>query len=58
VKQDHGEAVRWWQKAADQGLANAQYYLGTEYLTGQGVYQDYGEALRWYRKAQSGCSGA
>jgi TPR repeat protein len=28
VKQDFGEAVRWWHKAADQGHARAQCILG------------------------------
>jgi len=27
VPQDHGEAVKWWQKAADQGNVDAQAHL-------------------------------
>lgn len=45
------EAAVWYRKAAEQGLAEAQYELGTMYREGQGVPQDYVEAARWYRKA-------
>jgi TPR repeat protein len=43
--------VRWYQKAAKQGHAEAQYRLGVAYVYGKGVPQDYAEAVRWYRKA-------
>ncbi len=39
------------RKAADQGDARAQLYLGYMYDSGRGVPQDHAEALRWYRKA-------
>ena len=51
MKQDFGEAVRLYRKAADQGFANAQYNLGTMYANGQGVKHDFGEAVRWFHKA-------
>jgi hypothetical protein len=51
VTQDYTEAFRWYRKAADQGVAGAQYNLGVMYHHGQGVTQDYAEAARWYRKA-------
>lgn len=38
-------------KAADQGVANAQFNLGFMYKRGQGVKQDSQEAAKWYRKA-------
>jgi uncharacterized protein len=41
----------WYRKAADQGIANAQYNLGVFYANGHGVPQDYVEAVKWYRKA-------
>jgi TPR repeat protein len=47
----HAEAVTWYRKAADQGLAGAQSNLGGMYEKGQGVPQDYAEAANWYRKA-------
>ena len=51
VPQDYGEAVRWYRRAAEQGIARAQFNLGLMYVKGQGVPQDDGEAARWYRKA-------
>ena len=51
VKQDYGEAVRWYRQAAEQGYANAQSNLGVKFDEGLGVKQDYGEAVRWYRLA-------
>jgi TPR repeat protein len=51
VPQDYGEAVVWYRKAAEQGLAEAQVNLGWMYLHGQGVLQDYAQAVAWYRKA-------
>ena len=39
------------RKAADQGVASAQYNLGGMYYRGEGVAQDYTQALFWYRKA-------
>lgn len=37
--------------AADQGNADAQYYLGQMYYQGKGVPQDDATAVIWYRKA-------
>jgi len=51
VRQDYAEAVAWFRKAADQGLADAQSNLGVMYQYGQGVPQDYAEAVKWYSKA-------
>ncbi|MCZ8135513.1 MAG: tetratricopeptide repeat protein [Porphyrobacter sp.] len=51
VSKDYATAASWYQKAADQGLANAQYNLGVMYEGGQGVPQDYATAVSWYRKA-------
>ena len=45
------KAVKWMRKAADQGLAKAQFNLGMMYEVGRGVVQDYAEAVKWYRKA-------
>ena len=36
---------------AKQGVAEAQFNLGTMYDSGQGVRQNYAEAVRWHRKA-------
>jgi TPR repeat protein len=51
VPQDYAEAVKWYRKAADQGLAEAQYNLGSCYAKGQGVPKDLAEMVKWYRKA-------
>jgi len=45
------EAVRWYRLSAEQGYANAQFYLAFSYANGQGVTQDYKEAVKWYRLA-------
>jgi hypothetical protein len=59
VPQDDVEAVRWYRLAADQGLADAQDYLGRSYLDGRGVPQDDAEAARWFRAAATeGHAGA
>jgi len=51
VRQDYGEAVKWFRKSADQGNDRAENGLGVCYDNGQGVAQDYTEAMKWYRKA-------
>lgn len=49
--QKHEEAVRWFKKAADQGLAKSQSNLGVCYLNGTGVEQDSKTAVEWFSKA-------
>lgn len=49
--QDYGKAHAWFQKAAEQGYAQAQRHLGTMYRKGLGVAQDNGKAREWYKKA-------
>ena len=36
VPKDEAEAVRWYRKAAEQGLAHAQNNLGSLYVYGAG----------------------
>jgi TPR repeat protein len=43
--------VKWYRKAAEQGLADAQHALGVCYANGLGVAKDEAEAVKWYRKA-------
>jgi TPR repeat protein len=45
------EALRLYQKAAEQGDAQAQFYLGVMYLNGQGVSQNDAKAVEWWQKA-------
>ena len=51
VTQNYPEAIKWFQKAAVQGDAEAQFYLGNMYRNGKGVTQNSQEAVKWYRKA-------
>ncbi len=51
VPQDYREAAKWYRKAADQGDALSQTFLGLMYRHGQGVAQDYVQALMWYNLA-------
>jgi hypothetical protein len=51
VAQSDVEAARWYRKAADQGIAQAQYNLGFMFDQGRGVAQSDVEAARWFRKA-------
>src|SRR6202035_3525112 len=47
VPQDHAEAAKWMHKAAEQGLASAQYFLGLDYASGDGVPKDTVTAYMW-----------
>jgi TPR repeat protein len=51
VPQNDAEAVRWFRKSADHGLANAMNNLGVMYRDGRGVPQNDAEAVNWFRKA-------
>ena len=48
---DYITAANWYRKAAEQGLADAQFNLGFMYYKGKGVPQNFAEAAKWYRKA-------
>ena len=51
VNKDATEAVKCYQLAAEQGLAEAQCGLGFCYINGEGVKKDYAEAVKWFRLA-------
>ena len=51
VKQDKAQAVKWFQKAAEQGNASGQLMLGSCYAGGIGVKKNVPEAIKWIRKA-------
>lgn len=51
MAQDYAEAAKWYQKAAQQGIAMAQLSLGGLYEIGQGVSKDITQAAKWYQKA-------
>jgi hypothetical protein len=44
-------AISLWQRAADQGYAEAQYYLGREYYVGTGVTKNIRTARELFQKA-------
>lgn len=50
-QEKYTEAFDWYMKAAQQGYAKAQYYVGMKYASGEGVEQNDKEALRWYEKS-------
>ncbi|WOO84155.1 Protein SKT5 [Vanrija pseudolonga] len=54
LPQSDTEAYLWAKKAADQGLAKAQYALGYFTETGVGVEPNLANAMKWYRLATDG----
>ena len=51
VSEDDAEAVKWYRKAAEQGHARAQLFLGAMYTDGDGVPEDYVRAFAWFNLA-------
>ena len=51
ISQNYELAVTHLRIAADQGLADAQNYLGIMNQNGQGMAIDHDQAIAWYRKA-------
>jgi TPR repeat protein len=48
---DPEEALKWYRKAAEQGVPEAQIALGDFYAAGRVVAIDRDEARRWFEKA-------
>lgn len=49
---DYGNCdIETLKAAAEDGVAEAQNYLGMCYLHGDAVQQDYKEAVKWFRKS-------
>ena len=51
VRQDYAEALKWFRRAAEQGVSRAQNNLGFMYGTGTGVPKDFVQAHKWYALA-------
>ena len=51
VKQDFGEALKWYRAAAEKGYAPAQFNLGLACELGRGQPADEREAFKYYLKA-------
>jgi uncharacterized protein len=47
MRQDRAQGAKWLRRAADQGEAAAQTFLGILYWKGDGVPQDYVLAYMW-----------
>lgn len=59
VNQDFDEAVRWLQRAAEQGHKDAIWILGKCYFYGLGVAEDKKQAFQFYKNAAAyGSTGA
>jgi GAF domain/Sel1 repeat len=54
MKQDYGEAMHWFLRAADQGDVHAQATVAVWMMAGRGAPQDYGQAYYWALLAQAG----
>lgn len=51
IPQDITQALKEYQKAAQQGNSKAQSFLGYCYANGVGVIKDVAEAKKWYQQA-------
>ena len=59
VPQSYEKAAEYFQQAAEQGYAYAQYHLGICYENGYGVPQSYAKAAECYQQAaEQGDDGA
>jgi len=50
-KKEYAKALELLSGPAEQGHAQAQYFLGMMYDKGYGVTEDDQTAIKWYRKA-------
>lgn len=51
VPQDFGKRVRWFERAAEEGMATAQWKLGLAFLHGVGIAADDERAAYWIKRA-------
>lgn len=55
VERDFVEAVKWIERAANQGMFEAQWRMGEIYKTGgQGIEEDIKKAMMWFERAEKG----
>jgi len=50
---DYGEAARWFRRAAEQGDARAQGFLGAMYGEGTGMAKDHVQGHAWLNLASA-----
>ena len=51
LQSDPQTALKWWEQAAENGVADAQHDLAQQYLVGELVAQDLDTAADWYEAA-------
>ncbi len=51
IQKDLHQAAKWCEKAAENGLVEAQFNTGSLYEDGIGVPQNYATAMRWFLAA-------
>ena len=51
LEKDEKQAAVWMEKAANQGLVDAQVVMGAMYDRGMGVVGDRDKSTQWYEKA-------
>lgn len=51
VDKDKHEAFKWYLKAAENGVSEAQFIIGNEYFIGNIIEKDYAQAIYWFEKA-------
>ena len=51
VSKDPAEAIKWYIKAAEQGIPVVQHDVGVKYFEGQGVEKDYLKAAYWWEQS-------
>ncbi|SUD92231.1 Beta-lactamase hcpA precursor [Psychrobacter phenylpyruvicus] len=51
VDRNNSKAAKWFEKAANQGMAEAQREIGLIYYYGSGVNQDDALAKDWLKKS-------
>ena len=54
LQKDYKKAFEWYEKAASQGYADAQYSLGNMYKYGRGVEKDSKKAKKLFKEACDG----
>jgi len=54
VPKSEAAALEWYEKAAAQGLDEAQVLLGNMYENGKGAPKNDVKAVEWYQKAAAG----
>ena len=51
VAQNKAEALKWFEKSANQGIVEAEMMVGISYWTGVDVKMDGARGVKWFRKA-------